>query len=51
LKKELKIIDLTGVGDLFAADYLHGMISKMSIKESLIKSTELSSKNIQKNWS
>ena len=47
-KKDLKIIDLTGAGDLFAAGYLHGMINKMSIKESLIKGTELSSKIIQK---
>ena len=44
----MKIIDLTGVGDLFAAGYLPGMISKMSIKESLIKGSELSLKIIQK---
>ena len=43
----LKIIDLTGAGDLFAAGFLHGIINKMSIKESLIKGTELSSKIIQ----
>ncbi|MDB2358871.1 adenosine kinase [Candidatus Pelagibacter bacterium] len=47
-KKDLQIVDLTGAGDLFAAGYLHGMINKMSIKESLIKGTELSSKIIQK---
>ena len=43
----LKILDLTGAGDLFAAGFLHGIINKMSIKESLIKGTELSSKIIQ----
>ena len=47
-KKNLKIIDLTGAGDLFAAGYLHGLVNKMSIKESLLKGTELSSKIIQK---
>ena len=47
-KKNLKIIDLTGAGDLFAAGYLHGTINKMSVKESLSKGTELSSKIIQK---
>jgi fructokinase len=40
-------LDLTGAGDLFAAGFLHGIINKMSIKESLIKGTELSSKIIQ----
>ena len=47
-KKKLQITDLTGAGDLFAAGYLHGIINKMSIKESLNKGTELSSKIIQK---
>ena len=47
-EKNLKITDLTGAGDLFAAGYLHGVINKMSIKESLAKGTELSSKIIQK---
>ena len=46
--QNLKITDLTGAGDLFAAGYLHGIINKMSIKESLNKGTELSSKIIQK---
>jgi len=46
--KNLKIIDLTGAGDLFAAGYLHGLINKMSMKECLAKGTELSSKIIQK---
>lgn len=47
-EENLKIVDLTGAGDLFAAGYLHGIINKMSIKESLLKGTELSSKIIQK---
>ena len=47
-KKNLKIIDLTGAGDLFAAGYLHGVVNKMSVKESLVKGTELSSQIIQK---
>ena len=48
VEENLKIVDLTGAGDLFAAGYLHGIINKMSIKESLLKGTELSSKIIQK---
>ena len=48
LATNLKIIDLTGAGDLFAAGYLHGIINNLSIKECLIKGTELSSKIIQK---
>ncbi len=47
-QKNLKIKDLTGAGDLFAAGYLHGLINKLSIKECLIKGTELSSKIIQR---
>ena len=47
-QKNLKIVDLTGAGDLFAAGYLHGYINKLSIKESLEKGTEMSSKIIQK---
>ena len=47
-KKNLKIIDLTGAGDLFAAGYLHGYFNNLSIKESLEKGTEMSSKIIQK---
>ena len=43
----LKIVDLTGAGDLFAAGFLHGYINKMSTKESLIKGTEMASKVIQ----
>ena len=47
-KKNLNIKDLTGAGDLFAAGYLHGVVNKLSTKESLEKGTELSSKIIQK---
>ena len=48
IQKNLKIIDLTGAGDLFASGFLHGYISNLSIKESLQKGTEMSSKVIQK---
>jgi len=47
-QKNLKIVDLTGAGDLFAAGFLHGHVNKLSIKESLEKGTEMSSKIIQK---
>ena len=47
-KKNLKILDLTGAGDLFAAGFLHGHINNFSIKESLEKGTEMSAKIIQK---
>ena len=47
-EKKLKIIDLTGAGDLFAAGFLHGYINNLSTKESLKKGTEMSSKIIQK---
>ena len=46
--KNLNIVDLTGAGDLFAAGFLHGQINNLSIKESLQKGTEMSSKIIQK---
>ena len=46
-KSNLKIKDLTGAGDLFAAGYLHGIINNFKTKECLIKGTELSSKVIQ----
>ena len=45
---DLKIIDLTGAGDLFAAGFLHGHINNLSITESLNKGTEMASKVIQK---
>ncbi len=47
-QSHLKIKDLTGAGDLFAAGYLHGVINQLNVKECLIKGTELSSKIIQK---
>ena len=47
-QKDLKIVDLTGAGDLFAAGFLHGYVNKLSIKESLEKGTEMASKIIQK---
>ena len=47
-KENLKIVDLTGAGDLFASGFLHGYINNLSIKESLKKGTEMSSKIIQK---
>ncbi|MDB9760836.1 adenosine kinase [Pelagibacteraceae bacterium] len=47
-QQNLKIIDLTGAGDLFAAGFLHGYINRMSIKDSLKKGTELASQIIQK---
>jgi len=47
-KKDLKIIDLTGAGDLFAAGFLHGHVNNLSMKESLDEGTKMSSKIIQK---
>ena len=47
-KKDLKIVDLTGAGDLFAAGFLHGYMNGHSIKNSLEKGTEMSSKIIQR---
>ena len=47
IQKNLKIVDLTGAGDLFAAGFLHGYINKLSIKECLEKGTEMSSRVIQ----
>jgi sugar/nucleoside kinase (ribokinase family) len=47
IQRNLKIIDLTGAGDLFAAGFLHGHINKLSTKECLEKGTEMSSKIIQ----
>ena len=46
-KPNLKIVDLTGAGDLFAAGFLNGLINKVSTKECLEKGTEMSSKIIQ----
>ena len=48
VQKNLKIVDLTGAGDLFAAGFLHGYVNKLSVEESLKKGTEMSSKIIQR---
>ena len=47
VKEGLKIVDLTGAGDLFAAGFLHGYVNNLSLKDSLEKGTEMSSKVIQ----
>ena len=46
-KKNLKIVDLTGAGDLFASGFLDGYIKGKTIKESLERGTDMSSKIIQ----
>ena len=45
--KNLKIKDLTGAGDLFAAGFLHGYLNNLSMEECLEKGREMSSKVIQ----
>ena len=47
VEKNLKIVDLTGAGDLFAAGYLHGKLNSFSEQDCLKKGTEMSSKIIQ----
>ena len=47
-QKNIKIVDLTGAGDLFAAGFLHGYVNKMTNEECLKKGTEMASKVIQK---
>ena len=47
IQKNLKIVDLTGAGDLFAAGFLHGYVNKLPIKDCLEKGTEMSSRVIQ----
>ena len=47
INSNLKIIDLTGAGDLFASGFLHGYINNFSIEESLQEGTNMSSKVIQ----
>ena len=46
-KSNLKIVDLTGAGDLFAAGYLHELMKNSSTRKCLEKGTELSSRIIQ----
>ena len=48
IEKDLKILDLTGAGDLFASGFLHGYVNNLSLKENLDKGTKMSSKIIQK---
>ena len=47
-KKNLKIVDLTGAGDLFPGGFLHGYINGKNLETSLRQGTEMSSKIIQK---
>ena len=47
IEKNLKLVDLTGAGDLFAAGYLHGYLNNFTYEESLRKGTEMASKIIQ----
>ncbi len=47
INKNLKIVDLTGAGDLFAAGFLHGFINKLPTQKCLEKGTEMSSRIIQ----
>ena len=47
VEKNLKIKDLTGAGDLFAAGFLHGHLNNLSILECLNKGKEMSSKVTQ----
>jgi fructokinase len=47
IEKNLKIKDLTGAGDLFAAGFLHGYLNNFSAIECLEKGKEMSSKVIQ----
>ena len=47
-KSNLKIVDLTGAGDLFAAGFLHGLTNDKNPYESLNLGTEMASKIIQK---
>ncbi len=46
-KRNLKITDLTGAGDLFASGYLHGYINNLPQRDCLKKGTEMSAKVIQ----
>ena len=47
IKQGLKVVDLTGAGDLFAGGFLHGHVNNIWLKQSLEKGTEMSSKVIQ----
>tara|TARA_B100002052_G_scaffold298836_1_gene333751 strand:+ start:1961 stop:2890 length:930 start_codon:yes stop_codon:yes gene_type:complete len=47
IRKNLKVVDLTGAGDLFAAGFLHGYINGMNLNDCLNKGTDMSAKVIQ----
>ena len=47
VKEGLKIVDLTGAGDLFAAGFLHGHVNGNNLSKCLEEGTEMSSKVIQ----
>ena len=46
-KKVLKVLDLTGAGDLFASGFLNGYVNNKSLKDSLQNGTEMAAKVIQ----
>ncbi len=46
-KKNLKLVDLTGAGDLFAAGFLNGYLKTQDIKSCLQEGTNLASQVIQ----
>jgi fructokinase len=46
-KQNLRIVDLTGAGDLFAAGYLHSFVNNFELEKSLECGTNLSAKVIQ----
>jgi len=48
VKQNLKIVDLTGAGDLFAAGFLQGYVNKLMIEDSLQMGTDMAAKIIQK---
>ncbi len=48
VNQDLKIVDLTGAGDLFAAGYLHGYLNNFLEEDCLKKGTDMASKIIQK---
>ena len=46
-KSGLKLVDLTGAGDLFAGGFLNGYVNNMSLEKCLDEGTEMSSRIIQ----
>ena len=47
IEDNLKVVDLTGAGDLFAAGYLHGYLNNFNVLDCLNKGRDMSSKVIQ----